>query len=313
MDTSEVKGTMKISGFAMVRNAGRFYFPIRESILSILPVVDEFIVALGDNSPGDTTRAAIESIGSDKVKILDRVWSEESFVDGKIFVEETNFALDQCTGDWCFYLQADEVVHENNLAEIRIACERELHNKEVDGFLFKYYHFWGDYAHYLPFHGWYKNEIRVIRNRAGIRSFKDAQSFRKNRNEKLSVIELEARIYHYGWVRPPRLMQSKKKEQDSIHHGIEKTTEAYTLLPHEFDYGALGNLPEFPGTHPAVMKDWIAQMDWQGKLNYSRKADLKRGMAKHEKRKYRVLSWLENALNGGRDFVGYSNWRIIRK
>jgi len=32
----------------MVKNASKFYFPIKESIQSILPIVDEFIVALGD-------------------------------------------------------------------------------------------------------------------------------------------------------------------------------------------------------------------------------------------------------------------------
>ena len=35
---------MKISGFTMVRNAGKYYFPIKESIQSVLPIVDEFIV-----------------------------------------------------------------------------------------------------------------------------------------------------------------------------------------------------------------------------------------------------------------------------
>lgn len=47
---------MKISGFTMVRNATKYYFPIKESILSILPIVDEFIIALGDNDPDDYTR-----------------------------------------------------------------------------------------------------------------------------------------------------------------------------------------------------------------------------------------------------------------
>jgi hypothetical protein len=50
---------MKISGFTMVRNAEKLYFPIKESILSVLPVVDEFIVALGDGD--DNTRGLIES------------------------------------------------------------------------------------------------------------------------------------------------------------------------------------------------------------------------------------------------------------
>ena len=103
---------MTISGFTMVRNAGKFYYPIKEAILSVLPIVDEFIVALGDNDPDDNTRQQIESIGSDKIKIYDRVWEEKHFVDGHIFKLETDFALSKCSGDYCLYLQADEVVHE---------------------------------------------------------------------------------------------------------------------------------------------------------------------------------------------------------
>ena len=297
----------------MVRNATKYYFPIKESILSVLPIVDEFIVALGDNDETDTTRQEIESINSDKVKIIDRVWSEEEFKDGKIFANETSFALDNCKGDWCIYLQADEVIHEQDHQAIVTACTENLEQKSVDGFLFKYNHFFGDYDHYLPFHGWYKNEIRIVRNNAGIFSYKDAQSFRKGENIKLNVLPIDAYIYHYGWVRPPELMQSKKKEQDSIHHGKETITKQYKLKPNEFDYGALGKIPKFKGTHPKVMDDFREKMHWKEKLNYSSTADLSRDLMKHERFKYRFISFLENTFNGGRDIFGYSNWNKISK
>lgn len=296
----------------MVRNATKYYFPVKESIMSVLPLVDEFIVALGDCDPDDRTREEILSIGSDKIKIYDRIWQEKDFIDGKIFAEETTFALRQCTGDWCLYLQADEVIHEKDLPVIKRACEQYLSNEQVDGFLFKYYHFFGDYEHYLPFHGWYKEEIRIVRNDPAIYSYKDAQSFRKGDGEKLKVVSLDARIYHYGWVRPPHLMQSKKKEQDSMHHGKNRTEDKYALLPGEFDYGALGRIPLFKGTHPEVMQDFMAKMDWKAKLNYSKKAGLKREKLKHEKWKYRLLTFLENTFNGGKDFFGYSNWKRIK-
>ena len=304
---------MKISGFTMVRNADKYYFPIKESIESILPIVDEFIVALGDNSPDDKTLELINSIGSDKIKIIDRVWSEKEFVDGEIFANETSFALSQCSGDWCFYLQADEVVHENDLDSIVKYCEDYLDDKEVEGMLFNYNHFFGDYDHYLPVHGWYKNEIRIVRNNIGVYSYKDAQSFRKNDNEKLNVIEIDPYIYHYGWVRPPRLMQSKKKEQDSMHHGTKAINSEYKLKPNEFDYGALGRIPKFKGSHPKLMADFITQMDWKDKLNYSKKGNLSRDKMKHESAKYRFITFFENLVNGGKDFMGYSNWNLLRK
>ncbi len=304
---------MKISGFTMVRNATKYYFPIKESILSVLPIVDEFIVALGKGDKEDKTREVIEEIGSKKIKIFDRIWSEEDFVESRIFAKETNFALSQCSGDWCFYIQADEVVHEKDHGKIVKACEEHLSDKRIDGFLFDYYHFFGDYEHYLPFHGWYKHEIRIIRNNAGIYSYKDAQSFRKNNNEKLNVLRLGAHIYHYGWVRPPHLMQSKKKEHDSMHHGRKKIEEEYARKPEDFDFGALGRLPVFPGTHPAVMQEFMKKISWKDQLNYSKHARLNRPKMKHEKLKYRILSFLENTFNRGEDFFGYSNWNLIKK
>ncbi len=299
---------MKLSAFTMVRNADKYYFPVKESIQSVLPIVDEFVIALGDNDPGDRTREFIESIGSEKIRIIDRIWSEEDFVESKIFAKETSFALSQCTGDWCLYLQADEVIHEKDHEAILEGCKRYLPHKKVDGLLFNYNHFFGDYDHYLPYHGWYKREIRIVRNNAGIYSYKDAQSFRKNNDEKLNVVGLNAEIFHYGWVRPPELMQSKKKEHDAIHNGTESAEDQYKLKPNEFDYGPLNKVPRFEGTHPAVMEDMIENLSWRHKLNYSSSNYPDRPLMKHEKTKYRFISFLENTLNGGRDFFGYENW-----
>jgi hypothetical protein len=192
-------------------------------------------------------------------------------------------------------------------------CTENLNNPEVEGLLFNYYHFFGDYNHHLPVHGWAKNEVRLVRNNIGVYSYLDAVSFRKNDNEKLNVIKTDATVYHYGWVRPPRLMQSKKKEQDSMHHGKAVIDSEYKLKPYEFDYGPLGKVPKFVGTHPKAMAPFIAKMNWEGKLNSTKKGVITRDKMKHEKVKYRVVTFLENALNGGRQFFGYSNWNLIRK
>ncbi len=302
---------MKISGFTFVRNATKYYYPVKESIQSVLPVVDEFIVALGEGDPEDGTREEIESIGSEKIRIFDRVWDEALFVDGKIYAHETNFALSQCTGDWCFYIQADEVIHERDHPTILGHCSDYLTDPRVDGFLFHYYHFYGDYDHYLPFHGWYKNEIRIVRNHIGVYSIKDAQSFRKKEDEKLNVLGLDARVYHYGWVRPPELMQSKRKEQDSMYEKWRKKMSVSPPRPKGFDYGPLGRIPRFRGEHPPVMESFRKRIYWKDQLNYSRKGGLNREKFKHEKLKNRVLSFFENSFYGGKEIFGYSNWNRL--
>jgi len=302
---------MTISGFTMVRNATRFYFPIKESILSILPIVDEFVVALGKGSDDDKTEEEILSLNSPKIKIIHRVWDEKRFLDGAIFKDETNAALSQCKGDWCFYLQADEVIHENDLPKIQDYCAKYLNNEKVEGLLFKYYHFWGDYNHHLPYHGWYRNEIRVIRNNCNIVSFKDAISFRKTDDSKLSVVPIDAHIFHYGWVRPPQSMKSKKKEQDLIHSG-KSTASNSNVVDSGFDYGPLGRLPLFNKSHPKVMETRIKELYWKDKLNYTKTFPKNYIYNKHEKTKYRIISWLENNLFGGKQLVGYKNWKTIK-
>lgn len=304
---------MKISGFTMVRNATKFYFPIKESIASVLPLVDEFIVALGEGDEDDRTREEIESLQSDKIKIIDRIWDEKEFVESRIFANETTFALNQCSGDWCIYIQADEAIHEKDHPTILEACKKYVDNDEVDGLLFKYHHFFGDYEHYLPFHGWYKNEIRIVKNNRGVYSYRDAQSFRKNENEKLTVAPIDAYIYHYGWVRPPHMMQSKKKEHDTMHHGREKIEKAYLERPDVYNYGALGKVPLFKGTHPKVMDEFRKKIFWKKDLNYSKKTQLNRDKMKHEKLKYRLITFLENTFNGGKDFFGFKNWDLYKK
>lgn len=311
---------MKISGFSFVRNGSKLYYPAREAIESILPVCDEFVVAVGRGDPDDTTRADIESIGSSKVKIIDTEWDEKYCKRGSINAVQTDLAKSHCTGDWCFYVQADEVVHEKYLPAIRRRCEELLDNRRVEGLLFGYVHFWGDYQHYQKSHGWYPYEIRIVRNLPEIHSWQSAQSFRyydhyesthqEAGTRKLNVALVDAKIYHYGWVRPPHLMQNKRKALDSVHKGRERAEEMYTGTPQEFDYGPLNRLAVFEGTHPEVMKERIARMDWAHKLQQSGKPDPGRVPHKHEKLKYRALTWLEQHLNGGRQIGGFRNYKL---
>ena len=303
--------TMKISGFTMVRNADKLYFPIRESILSILPIVDEYIIALGAGDADDRTEAIIKEIDSPKIKIYPRTWSEKSFKESRILAEETNFALSKCSGDWCFYLQADEVIHEEDLPKIRNACLQYHRNEPTDGFLFNYHHFWGDYEHHLPYHGWYKNEIRIIRNGRSIQSIKDAQSFRNQDGGKLKVRKIDARVFHYGWVRPPELMQNKKKIHDGLHRGIKQAEKEYAQRDNHYDYGPLGRIPRYHGTHPAVMEEKLEHHFWKEQLNYTKSWISTRALNKHEKLKYRLLTWIENNLLDGKEIGGYKNWEII--
>lgn len=297
---------MKISGFSMARNADKLYYPLKQAIESVLPIVDEFIVAIGKGDEGDRTRELIAGIGSDKVKIIDTIWDIEKYPRGMEHAHQTDIAKEQCSGDWLIYLQADEVIHEQYLKPIQQACFTYLNDKEVEGFILGYKHFWGDYNHYHRSHGWYPFEIRIIRNDPDIHSWESAQSFRrmphfdglnyrqKADTFKLKVVKIDAEIYHYGWVRPPELMTKKDKALLTNHQGKEKAEAFYADRYKPFDYGPLHLLQKFEGTHPAVMEEWISQFNWQDQLQYSgRSKNNGKRRGRHEKLKYRIFSFIK--------------------
>jgi len=313
---------MKISGFSFVRNAVSLYYPVVESIKSIVPIVDEFIIAVGKGDKDDTTRQQIVAINDPKITIIDTEWEEKYCKRGVINAYQTDIAKQACKGDWLFYLQADEVIHEKYLPIIEARCKELLDNERVEGILFKYKHFWGDYFHFHESHGWYPYEIRIIRNRPEIHSFESAQSFRKfeyydnprqqDGTHKLKVALVDAEVYHYGWVRPPHLMQKKNRAFHSIHWGFKKAKEYYDNASQEFDFGPLNCLSPFEGTHPQVMQERIKQMNWKEKLQYSGKPNKYRKPHKHERFKYRFLTFIEEKFNVGKEIGGFKNYILMK-
>lgn len=314
---------MQISGFTFSKNATKLYYPVKESIESILPVVDEFIIVLGDGDEDDRTEELISSIGSDKIKIIHTKWDLKKYPNGTEYAHQTDIAREACTGDWCFYLQTDEAVHEKYLPLIKESCQKYLDDARVEGFLFHYKHFWGDYNHFVLSHPWYAKEIRIIRNNPDIHSWRDAQSFRvipdfdgldyhkKENTRKLNVIELDAYIYHYGYVRPPELMQNKRKSHNTNYLGEQSTREAFKDEDVQFDYGDLNKTELFRGTHPKAMLDFIKRFDWQDQLHYGSTAPGYRPQ-KHDKLKYRILTFIEQNLLNGNQILNFKNYKIIK-
>ncbi len=296
---------MRVSGFSFVRDAMRLHYPICEAIRSSLGLVDEFVVAVGPSTDG--TLAAIRAINDPRIRVLETTWDPELFVHGKINSVQTNLALDACTGDWGLYLQADEVLHEEDIPTLRAAMDRWNDDEGTEGFLFRYLHFWADFEHVHWTRNWYRHEVRIVRLGRGIRSWKSAQGFRRG-ERKLRVRDTTARIFHYGWVRPPEVMKKKQIALDRLHHD-----EAWVRRRHPdggtvpFDYGPLAHLRRYAGSHPAVMRDWICAKTWRAE-------DYRRRSTRHEHNlaRTRLTSWIEDSILH-RQFGVYRNYQLIGK
>jgi glycosyltransferase involved in cell wall biosynthesis len=264
-----VGGKMKVSGFTIVRNAIRYDYPVVESILSILPLCDEVVVAIGNSDDG--TRELVQSIGSDKIRILDTVWDESLRKGGEVLAVETNKAFDAISPEstWAIYIQADEVLHEDSLGPVKAAMEKWKDDRAVDGLVFDYIHFFGSYNFIADSRDWYRREVRVVRNDKSIRSYKDAQGFRKD-GQKLKVKPAGAIMCHYGWVKPPESIRSKLQYFHTLWHDQEWMEKNRPVLE-SFDYSQIDSLSWFKGTHPVTMQKRIAGKNWEFNFDPTRK------------------------------------------
>jgi hypothetical protein len=241
---------MKISGFTIVRNALKFNYPAVESIQSILPICDEFVVNVGESE--DDTLKLIKSINSPKIRIIQTKWD---FSEGKtVLSRQTNIALKECKGDWAFYLQSDEVIHEDDLPVLKNKMAQYLNNKEVEALRFGWLHFYGSYFRYRIDSGWYQKQDRIIRNNGEIESIGDAYAFERKDRQPLKRKNTGCLMYHYGWVHPGEMMTQRRVNAEKIGFTSLKEGERQN----EYSYGDLNRFPAYFGSHPTVMKEWIA-------------------------------------------------------
>ena len=292
---------MKVSGFTFIRNAVKNDYPVVQAITSILPVCDEFIVALGDSDDG--TGELIAGIGSTKIKIVNTVWDIDERDGGKVFADQTDIAFKAIApdSDWAFYIQGDECVHEKYLPVVKKAMEDNLTDVNIEGLLFKYLHFYGSYDYYGQSRRWYRREIRIIRNNPAINSYRDAQGFRLN-GQKILVRLIDAYIYHYGWAKPPAGMNNKIRNFNKFYHNDDWLAQ-HVPENYEFDYGNADKLMHFEGTHPEVMKKRIDATRWN--INFDEK-QLDKGMDLRRK----VLQKIEQ-FTGWR--IGeYRNYKLVK-
>ena len=252
---------MKVAGFSFIKNAVKFDYPVLEAVLSILPVCDEFVIAVGKSD--DDTLNYIKSINSPKIKIIETVWDDSLREGGHVLADETNKAYKAISPDvdWCFYIQGDEVIHEKYLANIKNAMIKYKDDMKVDGLLFDHLNFYGSYDYIADARNWNKKEIRVIRNKKNFYSYKDAMSFRKDNDIKLDVVYVDACIYHYGWVRPPAAMQQKLLEFHKLWHDDKWVNENVPKVD-EFDYSKIDSVSKFKETHPKVMEQRLKRLNW---------------------------------------------------
>ena len=261
---------MTVAGFTFIRNALIYDYPIVEAIRSILPVCDFVVVAVGKSE--DATLELIQSIDNQKIRIIETEWDDTLREGGRVLAVETDKAFDAIgmgEADWCFYIQGDEVLPDNTAKTIREALEKWKNDQNTEGVLFKYRHFYGSYDFVGQSRKWYRREVRIIKNDKTIRSYRDAQGFRKN-DRKLKVREIDAYIHHYGWVKDPRAQQLKQLNFNKLWHSDAAVSKMVADVA-VFDYSQIDDLTRFDAPHPAVMQARVNALNWQFSFDPTRR------------------------------------------
>ena len=241
---------MKVSAFTFIKNGQILGYPFLQSIKSIISIVDEFVINVGESE--DNTLEMIQSISDKKIRIIQSKWNDEMQDRGYVYGQQKMIAQFNCTGDWAFYIEGDEVYHERDLKKIKKSMELYLNDPNVEALVFNFSHFYGNANSVLNSPGWYRSEARIIKN--SIRAYAPDGLFwlvlgynKKGRYPKAK--HTGATCYHYGWVRSEKQMNLKSRKVQKYWGG----------KPVQIDYTQMDQsiIKEFKGSHPQIIKDWL--------------------------------------------------------
>jgi len=271
---------VKVSAFTFIKNGQILGYPFVESIQSILSIVDEFVINVGESE--DDTLLVIQSIHSSKIRIIKSKWNDTMQDRGFVYGQQKMIAQYNCTGDWAFYIEGDEVYHENDLEQIRESMIIHLDDPNVEALAFDFYHFYGNANSYLDSPGWYRSEVRIIKN--SVRSYAPDGLFWLVLNSNKQGRYPRAKhtgvsCYHYGWLRSQEQMNLKS----------EKVQKYWAKDPVKVDYSQMDQsiIKEFQGSHPEIIKGWLPKESGLYKVdpNYkpTKKQKKHRMMIKFEK------------------------------
>jgi len=274
---------MKVSAFTFIKNGQILGYPFIQSIQSVLPIVDEFVINVGESD--DDTLKLIKSIQSPKIRIIESKWNQNMKDRGYVYGQQKMISQFNCIGDWAFYIEGDEIYHENDLNQIKASMEENLHDSNIEALVCDFYHFYGNGNTYLDSPGWYRSEVRIIKT--FLRSYAPDGLFwlildRNKRGRYPKAKNIGLYCYHYGWVRSELQMNLKS----------QKVQKYWGRSYQEINYAETDSkiFKEFHGTHPKVVQDWVPKDSGLFAVNSSYKLT-------NRQKRHRIILLIENIFN----------------
>lgn len=238
---------------------------VEESILSVAPICDEICVSAGWSNDG--TVELLEEINkktNSKMTINVSKWT----YDRTILARKKNEAIAGLKTDWILFLDADEIMHENELQAIK-----DLTNTMSNScYNFQMNHYYG-----LPHwkmnkdSGWYQEFNRLHQRKMNLYFSDDGHCVDALMHNNMSVptsgIRTNITVHHYGHMRDAKAMALKTSRIEGYYRNKPETMNG-DFIPSPYSY----NIPEVNpqtafrtldavkiNTHPKLAIEWFTK------------------------------------------------------
>ena len=253
-------------------------YPFEASLASGLAFADEACIVAGRSQDGtdDLLYGLQAQYGASRVKIkheaivFDQGWQERWW----------RSASDMTGADWLMYIDADEVLHENDAGVIAELLKYE----QIKAINFPVTHFYGsDNWFVTPSAKWLTRNTRIGRRSSGyeMRNMTNPDGsgcachmvIRPNGNGSVEnahtydgpgVYRTSIVLLHYGWVRNAQALAVSQAKHRAWYHNDANLFDGHIpdVSPWDFrmrDMYTAGKIALWNGEHPACMTDWIAR------------------------------------------------------
>ncbi len=246
-----------ISGFSIIRNATLLDFPLEASVVSVLPAVTEFVIAVGRSEDDTLERVRKLAAAHPQIRIIETEW--DLSLGSAVLSAETNRAMAECQHPWGIYIQADEILEDGGALRLRDKIHEHDANPAVEGLVVDYLHFYGSFDTVGVSRRWYRREVRAVRLNQDIHSHGDAQGFRVGPdNRRVRCRKSAVTMLHYSSARPAWALRAKRDQDRQIYATEQRKDPSRPMLPW------FPGLQRFRGEHPAAVRDWIAARSGTG-------------------------------------------------
>jgi len=207
---------MSISVVFVIKNAIKQGYCFWDSLCSCLPFADEIIIS--DGYSDDETYEYLLKFkevhgGKIPIKMFRDKWDDTSY-HGEVIAKISNLNLERAKCDWIYYLQADEIIHEDSIDHIKHIASLP----DFNAVSFPFHHF---IEQWEPSDEGYTEAIRMIRNHRNIYLVGDAWNFEGDTAPVCPAGHSPKPIYHFAWVFPKN-NHVKRIEHSKIYKNIDE-------------------------------------------------------------------------------------------